>query len=270
MHGSFQHTNVTRNHKFPFYFCPQDVNGNHSISFSRSWVFYVPIIITVISPRFSTRTSLAVSSPKFYYHLQAPANPSHNRLSQHPSTHQWNLQLVKSRCSSIKAAETSEQCPGALPFPKRLVPLSKSLPLLHTPSAWDGFGVDGFQLLQKTKGRHIWQRSWKMFINHDWSWCCCDVPQGSLWRAVPSYNLINPAPLLPLASGARAISAPHKCCGLCRAERSRFPRFPSLRMNFPQGRRGALPTHHHKNIWGIKRNQDASRTNKHWGLLASL
>lgn len=230
----------------------------------------MPIMITAISLRFWTRTSLAVSSPKFYYHLQAPANSRHNCLSQHPSTHQWNLQLVKSRWSSIKADETSEQCPGALPFPKCLVSLSKSLLLLHAPSVWDVFGVDGFQLLRNTKGRHIWQRGCKTFINHDWSWCCCDVPQGSLWRAAPSYNLIKPASLLPLASGARAVLAPRKSCGLHRAEWWHFPSSPSLQMNFPQGRRGALPTHHRKNIWGIKRNQDDSHSNKHWGLLVSL
>lgn len=186
MCGSFQPTNITRNHWIPFYFCPQDTNGNLSTSFNRSWAFYIPITIRVISLIFWTRTSLAVSSPKFCYHLQAPANPSHNCLSQHPSTHQWNLQLVKSRCNSIKADETSEQCPGALPFPKCLVSLSKSLSLLHTPSAWVGFGMDGFQLLQKTKDRHIWQRSCQTVINHDWSWCCCDVPQDAFEELYPA------------------------------------------------------------------------------------
>lgn len=148
---SFQPINVTRNHKFPFYFCPQDINGNLSISFDRSWVVYIPIMIAVISLRFWTRTSLAVSSPKFYYHVQALANPSHNCLSQHPSTHQWNLQLVKSRCSSIKAAETSEQCPGALchfqsawfPFPRAC--LFCTLPLRGTASGWKASSSCGKQ-----------------------------------------------------------------------------------------------------------------------------
>lgn len=212
MWSSFQPTNITRNHWIPFYFCPQDTNGKFSTSFNRSWVFYIYITITVISLRFWTTTSLAVGSPKFYYHLQATANPGHNHLSQHPSTPQWNLQLVKSRCSSIQADETSEQRPGALPFPKCLVPLSKNLSLLHTPSAWVSFGMDGFQLLQKTKDRHIWQRSCQTLINHDWSWCCCDVPQGCLWRAVPSHNLINPA--LPLTSRAMAVLVPRKSRGL--------------------------------------------------------
>lgn len=186
MCGSFHPTNITRNHWIPFYFCPQDTNGNLSTSFNRSWAFCIPITIRVISLIFWTRTSLAVSSPKFCYHLQAPANPSHNCLSQHPSTHQWNLQLVKSRCNSIKADETYEQCPGALPFPKCLVSLSKSLSLLHTPSAWVGYGMDGFQLLQKTKDRHIWQRSCQTVINHDWSWCCCDVPQDAFEELYPA------------------------------------------------------------------------------------
>lgn len=112
----------------------------------------------------------------FYYHLQAPANPSHKYLSQLLSTHQWNLQLVKSRCSSIKAGETSEPCPGALPFPKCLVSLSKNSPPLHTPSKWDGFGVEGFQLPRKTKGRHIWQRSCKD-VHKSW------LIMMLLWRA---------------------------------------------------------------------------------------
>lgn len=72
MCGSSQPTNITRNHKFPFYFCPPDIDGNLSIRSSRSWVFYTPIKITVISLWFWTGIFLAVSSPTF---LLPPASP---------------------------------------------------------------------------------------------------------------------------------------------------------------------------------------------------
>lgn len=116
------------------------------------------------------------------------------------------IQLCKG-CWDIQAAPRGSAIPRAPGFP------FQELSLLHTPSAWDSSSMDGFQLLQKTKGRHIWQKSCKMFINHGWSCCCCDVLRGSLWRAAPSCNLINPVLLVPVTSG---ISVPHKSLLACR------------------------------------------------------
>lgn len=141
MCDSFQPTNITMNHWIPFYFCPQDMNRNFSTSVNRSWVFYIPITITVISLRFGTTTSLAVSSPKFYHHLQAPANPSHNCLSQHPSTHQWNLQLVKSRCSSYRQMRHLSSAQGLCHFQNAWFPFPRTclfctLPLRGSALGW--------------------------------------------------------------------------------------------------------------------------------------
>lgn len=113
--------------------------------------------------------------------LLPPASPSKSQ-AQLPFTTSvcTSVKPVKSRCSSAQAEEMSEQCPGALPFPNRLVPLSKSLSLLHAPSAWVGFGMDGFQLLWKTKGRHIWQ-SCQTLINRG-----CDVPKDAFGELCPA------------------------------------------------------------------------------------